>query len=465
VALRVQDPDQENATGIPSRTWKIAAVAGAGAFMAMLDATVVNLAIPQLCAELTASLATVQWVVTGYLVALASSLPAAGWLGSRFGHGRTWAASLGLFTLGSVACATATGPLTLIGSRLAQGLAAGVMVPSGQAVIASSVRRDQLGRIMGTLGLVIALGPAVGPGVGGLLLETGSWRWLFWMNVPVGVVVLAAARGLIPPGEPDAGRRLDRLGLLLIGSGSPLALYGATQIGSAGVRAMPAMALVAGAVLIVAFIVAALRRHRPLIDLHLLRSRSVAGATGTVALTGASMYAGLLLLPLYLRASSGEPVTATGFLLLVMGLGSALVLPVAGTLTDRHGARRVTTFGATLLAITTLPFLAPSDPSTPALAVILAARGAGLALAQMPAMTAAYTAVARERVGDATTLVNLAQRMGGAAGVVAVVIAIGHPGDGTGMYVGGFAVLMGAAVLILVAARPMRRAVGAAAAE
>jgi MFS family permease len=164
----------------------------------------------------------VQWVATGYLVALAVSVPAAAWLGSRYGYGRVWAVSLAGFVVPSVLCALAPGPLTLIDARFLQGLAGRLMVPAGQAMIGSTAGPRQLGRLMGTLGLVVVLGPAVGPALGGLLLELTSWRWLFWINVPIGVAALLAARGLVLTGSRAAGRVLDRRGLAPLGIGLPL---------------------------------------------------------------------------------------------------------------------------------------------------------------------------------------------------------------------------------------------------
>src|SRR5690606_22612984 len=143
-------------------------------------------------------------------------------------------------------------------------------------------------------------------------------------------------------------------------------------------------------------------------------------------LTGANMYAGLLLIPLYLQLVAGQTLPETGLWILVMGLGSAFVLPVAGALTDRFGARLVVTMGAGLLLLSTLPFLSTEVPSSMTLGVILAVRGAGMALAQMPAMTAAYGAVSGREMGDATTLVNIVQRVGGAVGAVGVVIILQH---------------------------------------
>ena len=431
--------------------------------MAMLDATVANLALESIRADLAATLALVQWVATGYLVALAVSLPAAAWLGSRYGYGRVWAVSLAGFVVASALCALAPGPLTLIGARLLQGLAGGLMVPAGQAVIGSTAGPRQLGRLMGALGLVVALGPALGPALGGLLLEVASWRWLFWINVPVGVAALLAARGLVPAGSRDAGRVLYRRGLALLGIGFPLLLYGATEIGAAGATAVTVLAVVAGALLTTGFVLGALRTANPLIDLRVLRGKTFAAATATAGLTGANMYGGLLLLPLYLQLAAGRDTAETGLLLLAMGLGSALVLPVAGTLTDRHGAGPVTLAGAGLLVVTTIPFLlpgaflSPGTVSTTALVLVLVARGTGMALAQMPAMTAAYASVAADEMGDAATLVNIVQRLGGAIGAVGVVVTLARTGGGASAYGWAFALLAAVSILTLVSAAILRR--------
>src|SRR5699024_5605250 len=193
--------DSTSPPPIPARIWKIAAVTGAGAFIAMVDSTVANLAIESIRDDFNSTLTIIQWVATGYLIALAVSLPATGWLGNRYGDGRIWAVSLATFTLGSALCAVAPGPLFLIAARLLQGLAAGIMVPAGQAILGKIAGSKQLGRIMGSIGLVVALGPALGPAFGGFLLEVASWRSLFWINVPLGIITLIFARGLVPAGK------------------------------------------------------------------------------------------------------------------------------------------------------------------------------------------------------------------------------------------------------------------------
>src|SRR5690625_561627 len=401
VASTKADSNSTSPPPIPARIWKIAAVTGAGAFIAMLDSTVTNLAIESIRDNLNSTLPTIQWVATGYLIALAVSLPATGWLGNRYGHGRIWSVSLAIFTLGSALCAIAPGPLSLIGARLLQGLAAGVMVPAGQAILGSVAGPKQLGRIMGSIGLVVALGPAVGPAFGGFLLEVASWRSLFWINVPLGIITLIAARGLVPSGKKENDRPLDWQGLMLIGLGLPLLLYGATEIGSNETTVLTFLAVGIGVVLSISFIFSSININNPLIDLTLLQRGSFAAATSTTGLTGANMYGGLLLLPLYLQLTAGQDVLQTGLMLLAMGLGTAVALYFGGMLTDYYSAGPVTIAGAGLLVVTTVPFLFVSHFSITILIIILVVRGIGIALAQMPAYTAAYASVTNEQMGDA----------------------------------------------------------------
>jgi MFS family permease len=181
--------------------------------MAMLDSTVANLAPDSIRVDLSSTLAVVRWVATGYLVALALALPAAGWLGSRFGYGRVWAAAVAAFALASAACALAAGP----------------MVPAGQAVIGSVAHPDELGRLFGGLGLVIAVGPAVG----GVLLDAACWRWMFWINVPVAVAALFAT-AWCRRAQSTRGDALTGADWRCSARGLQLLLYGATESGAAG---------------------------------------------------------------------------------------------------------------------------------------------------------------------------------------------------------------------------------------
>ncbi|WP_268257696.1 DHA2 family efflux MFS transporter permease subunit [Roseibium aggregatum] len=397
---------------------------GAGAFMAMLDTSVANLALLPLQENFRTSLGDVQWVVTGYLIALAVSMPMTGWLCRQFGHGRVWQMSMTGFVAASALCALSETSLMLSLARGLQGLAAGIMVPSGQAVLASVSERRQLGRLMGTVGFAVALGPALGPGVGGVLIETVSWRGLFWMNVPIGAVAIVAGRYLVPAGDGKPSSRLDAKGLLLCAVGFPLVLFGLAEISTANINWQALVSVFLGG----AFLNWALQHFRhvdaPLINLALFSRPGFAGAAATAGLTGAAMYSGLLLFPIYLQVELNFGDIKTGGMLLVMGLGAAIALPFAGYLTDRYGPAAVSGSGAVLLLLGTLPFgVWPIWAATP-IAALLCLRGIGLALAQMPAMTAAFTVVQETETGDAATLVNVVQRVGGALGATAMVLVI-----------------------------------------
>ncbi|MGQ9426272.1 DHA2 family efflux MFS transporter permease subunit [Gilvimarinus sp. F26214L] len=439
---------------IPLRTWQIAAVIGIGSFMVMLDTTVANLALESIRADFQSDLATIQWTITAYLIALAVSLPTSGWMCRRFGSGRVWAAALLVFVGSSAFCALAPGPVELVLGRLLKGLSGGLLVPAGQAIIGATAHPRQLGRVVGTLGFAIALGPALGPAVGGAVLEVASWRWLFWFNVPVGMVALVIARGLIPPGQQQPERPLDFRGLFLLGLGLPLLLFGAAETGSAGLSKTSVLAMILGAVLVAAFALSSSRVAHPLLDLGLLRRGGFLAGTLTAGLTGASMYGGLLLIPLWFQLVLDLSTTATGTMLLLMGLGTAVALPLAGALTDRYGPGNISLLGALAVLASVVPFVLPMELSWVLLAGLMVLRGFGLAWAQMPAMTAAYNAVNAEQMGDAAAMVNISQRIGGALGAVLVVIVLN--GGGAESYGQAFLLLVILGVLTVASSAFLR---------
>lgn len=414
---------------IPARLWMIAAVTGAAAFIALLDSTVANLALVAIRNDFDRPFAAVHWVATGYLIALAISLPCAAWLGQRVGHGRTWAVSLAAFTLASAGCALAPGLDWLVVARILQGLAAGLMIPAGQAIVGRVAEPAQLGRLFGVIGLVVSLGPALGPAVGGALIEQFSWRWVFWLNLPVGVLALVAARGLVPAGRHHDDRQFRPFEFIYFSGGMALLLYGVIELGIARAGTLAMAALVAGLGLLAAFVARTRRATQPLIELRMLKSRYFVAAVATAGLAGADAYGGLLLIPIYLQLAGGHGAGQAGLFLLVMGLGAALAMPMAGLLADRFGGGRVAFIGGLLLVATTVSFQMPSL-SSQVLVLILALRGAAIAWLQIPSMTSAYEFSSNRDMGDAAALVNIAQRIGGAIGAAILAIAVARFGDG-----------------------------------
>ncbi|ORI17329.1 MFS transporter [Rhodococcus sp. 1168] len=406
-----------------------------GAFMSGLDATIVNVGLDTIARDLGATLGQVQWVSSAHLIALGVSLPAAGWLGRRVGVGRMWLAALAAFTFTSAACAAAGNVETLIALRVAQGIAAGLLIPAGQTILGQAAGPGRLGRVMATLGLAVGLAPALGPVLGGLLLDRGSWPWLFLINVPIGLVGLVLGLRLIPRGARDSGERLDRVGLLLVTAGVPALVYGLNAWGEQRSILAPGvfMPIAVGGILVALFVRHARRHPDPILDLCLFRLPVFAAASVTTFANGAAMFGAFLLLPLYFQVGRGEEPLETGLLLIGLSVGTALTMPFVGSMIDKIGSGVVSVAGGLATIATTAPFVfLPLDTDELTIQVLLFARGIALALAIMPPTVAAYEAVSQRQLPDATSQINVLQRVGGAIGgsLLAVTVA-GSMSSGT----------------------------------
>ena len=212
----------------------VASVTVTGAFMSILDTTMVNVAIPTFVRSFKTSLSNVQWVTTGYILALAVVVPLTRWAADRFGTRRVWLVSVVLFTCGSLLCGLSWSLPTLIVARVIQGLGGGMILPTGQTILAREAGPHRLGRVMTVVGVPQFLAPLLGPVAGGLVLSTVSWRWIFFINLPIGVIALIRARRILEPGDFGASRRVDFLGMLLLSPGFALIIYGIAEFGNLG---------------------------------------------------------------------------------------------------------------------------------------------------------------------------------------------------------------------------------------
>src|SRR4051794_2542545 len=282
------------ATFRPSRiephVWRIAVVVILGAIMSVLDTTVVNVALDSLSKDLHTSINGIQWVVTGYLLALAAVIPITGWAAKRFGPRRLYLLALILFTTASAACGLAWSSGSLVGFRILQGAAGGMLMPIGQMVLVKAAGPAALPRVMSAIGIPIILAPVFGPTLGGLLLEHVGWQAIFLINVPIGILAVTAALRLFPADKHDeeAGK-LDALGLVLSAAGVVGITYGLAQSGPAGTLAAPEVLipLFTGIGLVVAFVWRALHIPAPLLDVRLYANRAFAAASLTTAALGA----------------------------------------------------------------------------------------------------------------------------------------------------------------------------------
>ncbi|MBJ3777946.1 DHA2 family efflux MFS transporter permease subunit [Acuticoccus mangrovi] len=392
--------------------WKIAAVALFGALLAQLDATIVNVSLSSLASDLHSSLSTIQWVTSGYLLALTLVLPLSGWLVGRIGAKTLYLWCFAGFTLSSALCALAWSANALIAFRVLQGIGGGLLAPMAQMMIARAAGRH-MARVAGYMALPVLLAPVLGPIAAGAILQYASWRWLFLINLPIGALAMLLATLLLPSErEETTPRKLDWLGLALLSPGLALFLYGSDKIGETAGRAL----LAVGAVMMAAFVWTAQRKGRDaLVDLRLFRGPIFLTSAITQFLSNGVLFAGQMLIPAFLIDACGRTPTEMGWMLAPLGLGMMVTYLLMGTLTDRFGIRAVSAGGAflTLVATTPLLYLALHGFDLAVLVPALFLRGLGMSAVGLPSMTAAYVSVPRQDLPMATTSLNIVQRLGG----------------------------------------------------
>ncbi|MGH3210959.1 MAG: MFS transporter [Trebonia sp.] len=400
---------------------------------------------------------------------MAVAIPVTGWAESRWGGKRAWMAALVLFVAGSVLCALSWNAASLVGFRVLQGFAAGLIFPLMQTLGVRAAGGRASSSLIATISLPLALGPILGPVIGGVILNWLSWRWLFLVNVPVIAVGLVLAWRLLPSDRPGpAGRaRLDVTGLVLLAPALTGILLGLSNlseddgIGHAGVL----VPLLAGVALLGAFCARALAPgvRQPVVDVRLLRLRSLGTASAALFTAGAVMYAGMFLLPLYYQQLRGETVLDAALLLIPQGVGSLAARFVVGTLVARLGARLVTVASFLIAAAATVPFaFAGPHASLWLLGAVLMIRGFGIGTVLVPPMSVAYQDIPPADIPHATMNTRIAQQVGASFGTAIVAVALqsllAH--GAAGAFRGAFwwAIGISAAALIPALALPAARA-------
>lgn len=443
-------------------------VAALGSFLAQLDATVVNVSLSGLAAELHSSLRVIQWVTSGYLLALALVLPLNAWLVERIGAKRLYLVCFTGFTCSSALCALSWSANSLIGFRVLQGISGGLMAPMAQLMIARAAGRDFV-RVIGYAALPVLLGPILGPVIAGAILQHASWHWLFLINVPIGLLAAVLALLFLPTDEdlPASPRELDLMGFLLVSPALVLFLYGSDHLQD---RTGISVFLLSFFLLAV-FVRTSLRKgQRALIDLQLFRGRVFSVSSVTQFTTNGLAFAGQMLIPVYLIRGAGQSPSATGWLMAPLGLGMACTYPSVGKLTQYLGIRGTSTSGALIGFLATLPFLYLSSQHFNLTVLVLAlfVRGIGMSAVGIPSISSAYASVRREELPMATTALNIVQRLGGptlttlCATVLGMRLAAVHsPAGASGAFTVGFALLGGFHALLILAAMRLPRSLDA----
>jgi EmrB/QacA subfamily drug resistance transporter len=408
---------------------RVAVVVILGAIMSVLDTTIVNVALHDLSGDLHASLASVQWVITGYLLSLAAVIPVTGWAVRRYSARRLYLIALVVFTAGSALCALATNSSELILFRVLQGVGGGMITPIGQMILVKAAGPRNLPKVMSFIGVPIVLAPVFGPTLGGLLLQTVGWQWIFLINAPIGAIALVLAWRLLPHDEAGTAKagRLDVVGLALAALGVVAVTYGLSASESAGslIASSVLIPVLAGLVLLALFVIRSQRTEHPLLDLGLFANPAFRAASIVTFCLGAALFGAMILMPLYFQTVRGQDAITTGLLLIPQGIGGGVGMVLSGRLTQRIGAGRTSLLGGLILAAATIPFLLVTA-TTPfaGIGAAMLVRGIGVGLAIMPAMTAAFSVLSREQVNDASPQLTVLQRVGGSLGTAIIAVVL-----------------------------------------
>ncbi|WP_031358218.1 DHA2 family efflux MFS transporter permease subunit [Caballeronia sordidicola] len=412
---------------LDSNVFRIAAVVILGSFMSILDTTIVNVAIKELSRSFSVSLAVTQWASTGYMLALATVIPLTGWAADRFGTKRLYIGSILLFVLGSALCGIAWSANSLIAFRVLQGVGGGMIMPAGMTILSHAAGSDRMGRVMGIVGVPMLLAPIVGPILGGWFVDDFSWRWIFFVNVPIGVIALIAAARILERDVPKPHHALDWRGLLMLSPGLAIFVYGLAETAEhGGFQSIDALGgVVVGLLLVVAFVWHAKHRDDPLIDVRLFTRRAVGVAALTNFLFATAFFGAAFLLPLYFQLVRGESASHTGLLLAAQGCGAMVSMPIATRMTDRTGPGRIVLIGLTLVGIGMLSLTQiHSDTAMWVIECTLFVLGLGMGATMMPSVSASLSTLQRHEIARVTSGMNAMQRVGGSIGTALLAVVL-----------------------------------------
>ncbi|MDQ3993563.1 MAG: MFS transporter [Actinomycetota bacterium] len=412
-----------------NRKWLTLAAVSFGLFMIMLDNTVVNVALPSIQRDLRADLSELEWIVTGYALTFAALMLIGGKLADLLGRRLIFVVGLGIFTMSSLACGLAESGDVLIGARVVQGVGAALMNPATLSIISATFPPEQRGMAIGIWAGVSALALAIGPLVGGLITEHIDWSWIFFINVPVGIVAIAASLLIIRESRDESEeQRLDLPGLLTSGLGLFALTYALIEANTYGWTSGRIIASFALAVISLAlFVVLESRQRVPMLDLSLFRNGTFAGANLVVLLVALAMFGVFFFVSLYMQNILGFSAVEAGAAFLPMTVLIILVAPIAGRTSDRIGSRWLMTAGMTLVGIQLLYFSRLGvDETFWSLLPGFLVGGVGMSLTMTPSAAAAIRSVPVYKSGVGSAVLNAFRQVGGAMGIALMGAIIAH---------------------------------------
>jgi MFS transporter, DHA2 family, multidrug resistance protein len=406
----------------PVNPWLVAVAVMFATFMEVLDTTVVNVSLPHIAGTLSATVEESTWALTSYLVANAIILPLTGWLATYFGRKRLLMASVIGFTAASFLCGLSPNLATLVFFRIVQGATGGAMQPLSQAVLLEAFPPHERGKAMGFWGLGIVSAPILGPVLGGWLTDSYSWRWIFYINIPVGIVSLIMTKLFIfdPPYMKRQSESIDYwgIGLLALGIGALQIVLDVGQREDWFQSSVIVMLAVLSAVALVAFVFLELRIDHPVVDLRVFKVRTYSAGVFLMTTLGFVLYGSLVLLPIMLQTLLGYPSVQAGFAMAPRGIGSFIGMPAIGLLIAKVDPRKLVMTGLIAAGLTLL-WLGQLSLNAGYWNIFWPqfAQGLGVAMVFVPLTTISMDPIPRERMGNATSLFNLMRNLGGGIGI------------------------------------------------
>jgi EmrB/QacA subfamily drug resistance transporter len=439
--------------------WMTVAVVSAGTVVSVISSTIVNVALPEIATALDAG-SDIAWVVTSYLLAVSVVLPVTGWLGDRFGHKSMYLLGLSVFTVGSLWCSVATTFPMLVAARTFHGVGGGILLPIGLVLILKVFPREQHGKAIGMWGVAAMASPAIGPLLGGVLVDSVAWNWLFIVNLPLGVATIAAGWRYVP--EVARGRlgRFDTAGFLTGGAGLAFFVLGLSQGNRWGWHASSTLgAIVGGAALLAVFIVVEVRADEPMLELGMFRSATFSLAFALSFAVIGAQYARMVFVPLQLQTVDGRSAIAVGLTLAPAAILTSIGVSLGGRLADRIGERKPILAGVTIMVLAGFAVaLIGFDSPLWVLVTVLSVQGFGMGIHQAPATVVAMNTLPADLVGQGSTVRTLGSQVSGAVFVsgLGALLALATPTDPTrAEALRGYEVIFYASALGLVAALMM----------
>lgn len=413
---------------LPKEIISIAWILVIGAIPPMLDTTIVNIAVNDITKMFSTNLSVAQWIVTGYTLALGIAVPFSGWLMKKYDGKKIFMGALGLFLAASLLCGLAWDMPSLIAFRVLQGFASGLMIPTLTALVVQIAGNENIGSLMSIVGIPIVFAPIIGPVIGGLILQYLSWHWLFFVNLPIGVIALLLMQWKLPKFEAiDKSAKMDWPGVLLLALISTMFILGVTEGREPDFRTTSILAFAVGVVSLIAYLVYAWKKNdQALIPLSLFKSKNFSASFVSLFLGGFATNGPMLLLPMFFQNVKGLSVIESALWLVPQGIGMLVARPLVGKLTDQFGARLVVLPSIVISLLGTLPFVYfDSGTLHWMIWMVLFIRGIGIGGITVPVMSDSYVGLEKSLIPAASVATRITQNIGAAFGsaILATVVS------------------------------------------